>query len=145
MRGPRGMGMLRQRPRAWQRLEAAQQSVLSDNAWVQREEHLGGSIDGRPIFKTLVFGGPLGYSAKLSTPTQQERREADRWNVETTHTLALASDVVPLMSDQMLVLAPAMLNTNKQVLFQVLEVLTRRAAFGRMLIHHLQLRYLREI
>ena len=153
MAAPRASSYLRTRPRAWGRLVDAQTSLLTDGAWIVRELRAEGTVDGTPNFAENLFGGLVGYAAKLSTPTESEHLDPDKWSTDWTHTLAIASDVVPLISDGVLVYAPVMLNQPKlvdpterrqlAVRFRITgQVLSRRAASGRALIHHVQLQRL---
>src|SRR4051794_29860217 len=100
---PRALGIMRARPRAWSRYVDAVASLLTDAAWIVRQVRGAGTVDGTPVFSEVTYGGAGGYAAKLSTPTQAERKEADKWSTDTTHTLAIASDVAPQISDQVLV------------------------------------------
>lgn len=141
------MGKIRTQPRAWGKLVDAQRALLTDAAWIVRQEQdaSGQSLNGAPIFDEVIYGGPNGYGAKLSTPTQAEIRDLDKWHNDTTHTVAIMCDVEPLISDFIDVVAPVMMNSWTRYRFRVTaDVLARRAAFGRVLVFHAQLKILTE-
>jgi hypothetical protein len=141
----RAISKLASSPRAWQRLVQAQALLLPDAAWFYREIALNTTVDGTPQFDPTIYGGAGGYAAKLSTPSWNKRRDPDKWSTDVTHTLAVATDVEPRISDEILIVAPAMLGTSRQVRFRVHgQIVARRAGSQDVLIWHLQLEILKE-
>jgi hypothetical protein len=142
---PRVLGQIRQAPRVWARLVDAQSAIMPDAAWLLREVRQAGAFDGTPNFQETRYGGPGGYAAKLSTPTQAERQDPDKWSVDTSHTLAVMCDIEPVISDFVEVLSPTTLRSGTPERFRIVgDVLARRTAFGPAFLYHLGLQRLSE-
>ena len=141
------IGRVRSAPRAWGRITENVPQLMTDQAWIVRRVQAEGTTARTPTFNQDSWGP---YAALLSEPSWQERRDADRYETDVTHTMAIASDVRPYTSDFIDVAAgpndsaTAAQNEQPVVRYRVVDVQDRTTRFGATLIYHVQLAKLEE-
>jgi hypothetical protein len=145
---PRIITRFRTMPRAWGRYVSTEDRLLTDRAWIIRRIRQTGTEHGAPNYQERSLGP---YAALLSNPTWAESRDADKYSIDVTHTIAIACDVHPLISDFLDVAAlessrTALQNPNLQSRRYRIsgDVQERRSKFGRVLIFHCLLAVLEE-
>jgi hypothetical protein len=126
----RAQQLLRKRPRAWDQMGDSIKVWLTDQAWIQREQHFPGTEDGTPNEKLGVFGP---YSAKMSAAVPDVFRQPDRFTKESKHTLAIACDVEPTESDTIEVQ-----RFGRRYKCHPMSVYERRAVWGQVVLYSLQ-------
>jgi hypothetical protein len=130
--------MVRARPRIFAPVRESYEAWMTDQAWLLRSTASGG-VDafGAPAEQAHDWGP---YAAKLSTPSQQERREADRYTTDTVYVLQIASDVGPVDSDRVRVRSDGTDRTYRIIG----DVQRRRAAWGDTPVWHMMVAILTE-
>lgn len=128
---PRVLSHSRNAARVWAQSSGSIESWLDDQAWLIRKSKTpSGTDDGTPQFTTAELGP---YAARLSTPSTQESRQADRMNQQISHSLALACDEVPQEADKVRVRQDG----GAEHVYRITVVESRRAPWGGNPVWHL--------
>lgn len=135
----RVINLVRSTPRIFPSVRESYEAWMTDQAWLLREVASGG-IDpfGAPNENAKDWGP---YAARLSTPNQQERREADRYTTDTVYVLQMASDIEPVDSDRVRVREADGPDRTYRVIG---DVQRRQAAWGDIPVWHMMLAILTE-